>query len=213
MLIALDRQHVGKPGKRIDDLGAWGDLDNDGEYSDVTESEAIWTGFISLAAEIELRRLGHSVYPLSHGRYSQRHKDANSANVDLYVALHLNSLTGGTRSGQSGNYGAVFYDGRSSRGNGPALADAIGAELAKLPALRSKVRIWPAKSSDWTSRAFSTIRGVRAPAICYEPAFLDYAPHQEAFFVSADSVSVLGQCLARGIHAWGQAREVNRGTV
>jgi len=67
MLIALDRQHVGKPGKRIDDLGAWGDLDNDGEYSDVTESEAIWTGFISLAADIELRRLGHSVYPMSHG--------------------------------------------------------------------------------------------------------------------------------------------------
>ena len=131
MIVALDRQHVGKPGKRIDDLGAWGDLDGDGEYSDVLESEAIWTGIISLHAEMELRRLGHSVYPMSHGRYSQRHRDANSARVDVYIALHLNSLTGGrrTRSGQSANYAAVFYDGRSSRANGPALADAIGAEL------------------------------------------------------------------------------------
>ena len=210
MIVALDRQHVGKPGKRIDDLGAWGDLDGDGEYSDVLESEAIWTGIISLHAEMELRRLGHSVYPMSHGRYENRHKDANSARVDVYVALHLNSLTGGrrTRSGQSANYAAVFYDGRSSRANGPALADAIGAELGKLPAIGSRVRIWPAKGTDWTSRAFSTIRGVNAPAICYEPAFLDYAPHQEAFFQSAESVSVLGQALARGIHAWGQAREI-----
>ena len=206
MIVALDRQHVGKP-HRIDDLGAWGDLDGDGEHSDVLESEAIWTALISLSAEMELRRLGHSVYPMSHGRYANRHKDANKAGVDVYVALHLNSLTGGTRSGQSGHYGAVFYDGRSSRANGPALADAIGAELGKLPTLRSKVRIWPAKSTDWTSRAYSTIRGVRAPAICYEPAFLDHEQHR-VFFENADSVSVLGQALARGIHAWGQAREI-----
>ena len=208
MLIALDRQHVGKPGKRINDLGAWGDLDGDGEYSDVMESEAIWTGIISLHAEMELRRLGHSVYPISHGRYSQRHKDANSARANVYVALHLNSLTGGTRSGQGGNYGAVFFDHRSSRGNGPALADAIGAELGKLPAIGSRVRIWPAQSGDWTSRAYSTIRGVSRPvAICYEPAFLDYDKHQRAFFTSAESVAPLGLALARGIHAWGQARQ------
>jgi len=204
MIVALDRQHVGKP-HRIDDQGAWGDFDGDGKH-DVIESESIWTALISLSAEMELRRLGHSVYPMSHGRYSQRHKDANKVGVDVYVALHLNSLTGGTRSGQSGNYGAVFYDGRSSRANGPALADAIGAELGKLPTLRSKVRIWPAKSTDWTSRAYSTIRGVRAPAICYEPAFLDHE-HHRVFFENADSVSVLGQALARGIHAWGQARQ------
>lgn len=212
MIVALDRQHVGKP-HRIDDLGAWGDLDGDGEHSDVIESEAIWTGIISLHAEMELRRLGHSVYPMSHGRYSQRHQDANQARVDVYVALHLNSLTGGTRSGQSGNYGAVFYDHRSGQDNGPALADAIAAELGKLPALRSKLRIWPARPDNWTRRAFSTIQGVQAPAICYEPAFLDYERHQQAFFQSAESVAVLGQALAAGIHAWGQSREVTRGTV
>ena len=207
MLIALDRQHVGKPGRHIDDLGAWGDLDGDGEYSDVLESEAIWTGLYLFYCEIELRRMGHSVYPMSHGRYAERHKAANKAGCDVYIAAHLNSLTGGTRSGQAANYGAVFYDGRSSTENGPALAEAIGAQLVELPALRSRVRIWPAKPTDWTSRAYSTIRGVRAPAICYEPAFLDHEQHR-VFFEDADSVSVLGQALARGIHAWGQAREI-----
>jgi len=207
MIIALDRQHVGKPGKRIDDLGAWGDLDRDGKAS-IIESEAIWTGLYLWHAELALREMGHSVYPMSHGRYSDRHKAANKAGCDVYVAAHLNSLTGGTRSGQTANYGAVFFDGRSSRGNGPALADAIGAELGKLPAIGSRVRIWPAQSGDWTSRAYSTIRGVSRPvAICYEPAFLDYAGHQRAFFTSAESVAPLGLALARGIHAWGQARQ------
>ena len=210
MLIALDRQHVGKPGRHIDDLGAWGDLDNSGDNSDVLENEAIWTGLYLFYCEIELRRMGHSVYPMSHGRYSERHKAANKAGCDAYIAAHLNSLTGGTRSGQTANYGAVFYDGRSSTENGPALAEAIGAQLVELPALRSRVRIWPAKPTDWTSRAYSTIRGVGRPvAICYEPAFMDYGPHQQAFFQSAESVAVLGQALARGVHAWGQAREVS----
>ena len=210
MLIALDRQHVGKPGKHIDDLGAWGDLDNSGDNSDVLENEAIWTGLYLFYCEIELRRMGHSVYPMSHGRYSERHKAANKAGCDAYIAAHLNSLTGGTRSGQTANYGAVFYDGRSSMENGPALAEAIGAQLVELPALRSRVRIWPAKPTDWTSRAYSTIRGVGKPvAICYEPAFMDFEAHQRAFFQSAESVAVLGQALARGIHAWGQAREVS----
>jgi len=206
MLIALDRQHVGKP-HRLDDLGAWGDLDGDGEAS-IIESEAIWTGLYLWHAELALREMGHSVYLMSHGRYSDRHKAANKAGCDVYVAAHLNSLTGGSRSGQTANYGAVFFDHRSSRGNGPALADAIGAELGKLPAIGSRVRIWPAKPTDWTSRAYSTIRGVSRPvAICYEPAFLDYGPHQEAFFKSAESVAPLGLALARGIHAWGQARQ------
>ena len=207
MLIALDRQHVGKPGKRINDLGAWGDLDGDGEAS-IIESEGIWTGLYLWHAELALREMGHSVYPMSHGRYIDRHKAANKAGCDVYVAAHLNSLTGGTRSGQTANYGAVFFDHRSSRSNGPALADAIGAELGKLPAIGSRVRIWPAQSGDWTSRAYSTIRGVSRPvAICYEPAFLDYDKHQRAFFTSAESVAPLGLALARGIHAWGQARQ------
>ena len=105
-------------------------------------------------------------------------------------------------------YGAVFYDHRSSAHNGLALAESIGKQLGALPAIGSRVRIWPARSSDWTRRAYSTISGVGRPvANCYEPAFLDYQPHQEAFFKSAESVAVLGRALADGIHAWGQARE------
>ena len=209
MIIALDRQHVGKPGKRIADMGAWGDLDGDGEAS-VIESEAIWTGMYLWHAELALRELGHTVYPMSHGRYSERHKAANEVGADVYIAAHLNAITGGsrTRSGQGANYAAVFYDHRSSEHNGKRLAESIGLQLGKLPAIGSRVRIWPARGSDWTRRAFSTISGVGRPvAICYEPAFLDYKPHQSAFFESAESVAVLGRALADGIHTWGQSRE------
>ena len=210
MIIALDRQHVGKP-HRLSDMGAWGDLDGsgDGEAS-VLESEAIWTGMYLWHAELALRQMGHIVYPMSHGRYSERHKAANEVGADVYIAAHLNAITGGsrTRSGQGANYAAVFYDHRSSEHNGLALAESIGKQLGKLPAIGSRVRIWPARSSDWTRRAFSTISGVGRPvAICYEPAFLDYKPHQSAFFESAESVAVLGRALADGIHAWGQTRE------
>ena len=121
MIVALDRQHVGKP-HRIDDLGAWGDLDGDGEHSDVIESEAIWTGIISLHAEMELRRLGHSVYPMSHGRYSQRHQDANQARVDVYVALHLNSGSGNlatvANENKATSESVTFYVAVDSKGTG-----------------------------------------------------------------------------------------------
>ena len=185
--------------------GAWGDLDQDGRH-DLIESEAIWTGFIALAAELRLRHLGHQVYPISHGRYQDRHKAANAVKADVYVALHLNSLTGGTRSGQNGNYAAVFHDHRSKAENGPALAADIAAQLSELPVFGSRVRIWKARGDDWTKRAYSTIRGVKKPvAICYEPAFIDLKAHQDAFF-SPDKIGILGERLADGIHAWAQRR-------
>ena len=204
LLVALDRQHVGKP-HALSDLGAWGDLDQDGEH-DVLESEAIWTAPVLLSAEMRLRELGHRIYPITHGRYSDRHAAANAVKADVYVAGHLNSLTGGTRSGQTGNYAAVFYDHRTRKGNGDALAEAIAAELSRFPVFGSRVRIWPARPDDWTHRAYSTIKGVTSPvAICYEPAFLDYRPHQDAFF-TPEKIGLLGVALADGIHAWGQRR-------
>jgi hypothetical protein len=208
MIIALDRQHVGKP-HRLSDMGAWGDFDGDGEYSSVIESEAIWTGLYLFFAELRLRELGHTVYPITNGRYSRRHKDANQVQAGCYIAAHLNSLTGGTRSGQSGNYAAVFHDHRSSPENGPALAASIGRELSQLPAIGSKVRIWPANPNDWTKRAYSTIAGVKKPvSICYEAAFLDHADHR--VFFDADnpsSVAPLGIALADGIHQWAMGRD------
>ena len=209
MIVVLDRQHVGKP-HRLRDLGAWGDLDLDGEHS-LIESEAIWTGLYLWSAELRLRELGHTVYPISNGRYSRRHEDANAVGADVYIAAHLNSLTGGTRSGQSGNYAAVFHHHKTATGNGDALAAAIAQRLAALPTFGSKVRVWPAKPTDWTRRAFSTIKGIgkRPVAICYEPGFLDHADHQKAFFDPSDpsSVAPLGIALADGIHAWAQQRE------
>ena len=207
MIVVLDRQHSGKP-HNIEDLGCWGDLDHDGKAS-IRESESVFTGLYLWHAEIRLREHGHTVYPISHGRYRERHKSSNEVGADVYVAAHLNSLTGGsrTRSGQGADYAAVFYDYRSRPGRGAELAACIGEQLSAIPVLGSRVRIWPAKPTDWTSRAYSTISGTRAAAICYEPAFLDYRPHQEAF-MNPEGIALLGIALVDGIHKYSQ-----RGTL
>jgi len=208
MIIALDRQHSGKF-SRLRDMGAGGDFNDDGR-SDIEEMESIWVGIYLLAAEITLRELGHVVFPISHGSYKDRNKAANAVVADVYVAGHLNAHTGGRRPASNGaNYGAVFYDHRSSPANGRALADAVAAELTLLPALGSNVRVWAARPDDWTKNAYYTIKHVQRPiSLCYEPAFIDYGPHVDAFFSSPDAAAVLGAALAKGIHAWSQAREV-----
>ena len=213
MIVVLDRQHVGKPGKRLSDQGASNDLNHAGVI-EAEERESAFTAMYLFAAEMELRRLGHQCLPVSDGLYSARHQRVNGyaagrpSETWVMVAAHLNSLTGGTRSGQSGNYGAVFWDHRSSPANGPALAAAIGEELGKLPELGANVRLWPARGDNWTKNAFSTIRhlGARVVGICFEPAFMDHADHRPLF--TASGMERVGQALARGLHAW----DLNRRT-
>jgi len=209
MIIALDRQHSGKF-HRLRDMGAGGDFNDDGR-SDIEEMESIWVGIYLLAAEIQLRKLGHIVFPISHGSYKDRNEAGNAVAADVYVAGHLNAHTGGRRPAtrNGANYGAVFYDHRSGPGNGRALADAVAAELTLLPALGSNVRVWAAHPDGWTKNAYYTIKHVRRPiSLCFEPAFIDYGPHVDAFFSSPDAAAVLGIALANGINNWSQAREV-----
>ena len=207
LLVALSRDHSGKPHK-LRDRGAWGDLDSNG-VSAVAEAEAFWTPLYLLHAEIRLIELGHSVYPVSDSRYSDRHDRVNTVGADVYVAGHFNSLTGGTRSGHTGNYAAIFCDHRSAPGNGLALANSIGQALGDtdaFPELKGNVRIFVARGTDWTKNAYSTIRGLRKPVgICFEPAFMDHADHRPLF--TPDGMRRIGYALAEGIDAWGKARE------
>ena len=161
------------------------------------EREAMLTPKYLLHAEERLLNLGHDVVTLSDGWYSQRHERVNKysdgvSGPKVYVAAHLNA--GG------GNYGAVFYDHRSS--SGPKLAQEIALKLKEAcPEIEGGVKIIPAKPDDWTSHAFNTVRGVGSPStVCFEPCFLDTTSHQP--LLSGDGLQRIGRALADGIHAW-----------
>lgn len=190
MLIALSRDHVGKPG--FTDTGAHGDLDFDG-LPDVVEQEAILTGFIGLHCEVRLRELGHKVVMLCDGRYADRHIRAKNYKADAYIALHLNA--------GRGRYGATFYDYRSKAG--PVLAECIA--LALKDAFAFPVKVEPTGQTGCLyPRPFPCISGVYdgTPVACLvEPLFVDHPEHQ-AILTSPDGLQRIGIALAEGIHLW-----------
>lgn len=187
MLVALDIQHAGKPGR-------WRDR---GVARDGVEEVDLTRRYVA-AADRELRRLGHDVVVLSDGRYSDRWKRADDYGAGVYVACHVDA--GG------GDRGTVFYDYRSTRG--AELAEKVAGELgARFP--------WPMKAracradddgeprdEDYTE-PWNTIRGVGAVALCLEPYFLD-GPRAAEFIGAVEDVGVR---LARGIDAWARAAD------
>lgn len=188
-LVALDRQHVGKPHKP-GDLGA------------VCKSRESWEAYLTadylLAAEKELRRLGHDVLPMSDGSYSARHKRFNAyaaryMGPSCYIAAHCNA--GG------GDYGAAFFDSRSQLGE--RLSVRLKTEFNdELPEI-GRFRIIKSRPGDWTAHAFNTISGVwEGPAcgICLEPVFLDCDRHAD--LLDAAGLRRIGISLARAIDAW-----------
>lgn len=195
-LIFLDRQHAGKPGRKVSDRGAQADLDGDGKI-EVHEREAMLTPKYLLNAEERLLELGHDVITLSDGWYSERHNRVNRysqgvSGPKVYVAAHINA--GG------GDYGAVFYDSRSS--SGPKLAQKIAIKMKNAcPEIDGGIKIIPAKPDDWTLHANNTIRGVGSPvAICFEPCFIDNDTHK--VLLTEAGLSRIGIALAEGIHSW-----------
>lgn len=191
-VIFLDRQHAGQ-NRRRSSMGAARDLDGDGQVS-IHETEAYFTALYLLACEVRLKELGYDVISLSDGTYSARHQRCNSYQSEdepaVYVAAHLNA--GG------GSYGAMFWDARSS--SGAALASAICDKMrANLPELSSCKSI-PAQAEGWTKNAFYCIRGVRAVAVCAEPAFIDSPAHKPLF--SKSGMRRIGDALADGIHTY-----------
>lgn len=192
MIVYIDRQHAGKPNS-LRDLGASRDLDGDGRIT-AAEQEAIWTARIAIELEIHLRDRGIEVMPISDGIYSARHKRVNAYQAhhpgpSVYLAMHLNA--GG------GDYGAWFYDHRSSQG--AELADSLCSALG--PIIEIPQKAIAAQRSDWTKNAFNTIRGVGAPvAICCEPFFID----THARLLSIGGISKVARGMAEGIIGWNQ---------
>lgn len=197
MLIFLDRQHTGQI-NRIDHTGAARDIDGDGKIA-VNEMEAFYTPYYLLSAEIRLRELGYKTIFLSDGSYAERHDRCNKYQAKyggeaIYIAAHLNAGAGGGT-----GYGSMFYDHRSTKG--ASLAKHISEYTAAvLPELRGDCRAIAAKPDNWTKNAFYTIKGVKAYAICAEPAFIDSPAHRPLF--NATGMRRIGDCIANGIHSF-----------
>lgn len=193
-VVILSRDHVGKPGHH--DMGATFDL-NKNKVIEITEQEAMLTGYIALAAEQRLRELGHAVIPISDGWYYQRHSRANTHAMEfpgeksVYVALHLNA--GG------GDYGSVFHHYSSKPGR--IMADYIADELSTECPELTRTKVWGAAPGGTWDNAWNTIRGVGKPiALVYEPAFMDNPDHAPLF--KPGGLVRLGCALADGIARW-----------
>jgi len=209
-VIVLDRQHVGKPGRQIGDLGAQRPADlaashlDDLQLSRLNSSEAIYTAIYGLAAELRLRTLlpQHDLVVMSHGSYRQRHAWVNEnlgRDAVVYVALHLNA--GSPARGRE--YSTCMYDFRSPAGRGDRLAECVSQRLSALPQIGGNRRIWDTDhrkpGAGWKRNAHSCIKGVRhAVGLVYEPIFIDGPRHQE--LLNAAGMQLLGHALADGIH-------------
>lgn len=191
MLFALDIQHRGKPGR-------WADR---GAFYDGVEEVTITHRYV-LAADQELRRLGHEAVVIADGRYADRWQRSHDYGAAVHVACHIDA--GG------GNRGTAFYDRRSAQGNllAAAVADALGRAVP-----------WPASSAscgpdtndapgDEGERAYSVIAGLyplRPVGLCYEPGFIDSRNEQHRALLR-DRPEALGVALARGLDAWAKGR-------
>ena len=195
MIVILDRQHAGKPGKN--DRGASVKLDGRTVY------EVDLTAAYIEAATALLMAEGHTVHVLEDGWYSARHERAceiareNPDQRCAYVACHINA--GG------GSYGLVLHDARSRGGHAlaEAVADALGTDNAALD--RTLVRAADPYGS-W-ARAMTTIKGIYSgpgnlSGVCYEPFFIDNERNQA--LMSDVGLRAVGHALAVGCMQWGE---------
>jgi N-acetylmuramoyl-L-alanine amidase len=195
VIVILDRQHAGKPGK--EDRGASVELDGRTVYEvDLTRA------YIEAATDL-LNAEGHAVYLLEDGWYSARHARAceiareNPDERIAYVACHINA--GG------GSYGLVLHDARSRGGHAlaEAVADALGTDNAALD--RTLVRAADHEGA-W-ARAMTTIEGIYSgpgnlSGICYEPFFID--SERNRALMTDDGLRAVGNALAVGCMQWGE---------
>ena len=187
MIAYLSRDHAGKQWN-LDDRGA----------SFAGNVEAMLTPIYMLAMERRLLALGHDVMWLCDGSYSERHaRCVQYAKTDtassVYLACHLNA--------GAGDYGAAFYDGRSSMGLAAATQVVLALDEA-CPEL-GRVRVVKSKSTDWTNHAYNTISGVyvgRPCALCLEPCFIDAPDHAD--LLTTRGLDRMGTAIADGLHAW-----------
>ena len=203
MIVIFDRQHYGKPGSASGDRGAGVDLDGDGQIES-GEQEANLTPLYIQPAKALLTQLGHTVYLLDSGWYSQRHEDAiaiaraNPSKRVAYLACHINA--GG------GDYAVFLFDSRSSGGAALAgsITDAFASDSDLTGISRSLLRSASA-TNDW-SNAYNTVKGIYAgptniSGVCVEPYFLDQAKHR--WLTTPEGGAALAEALVDGIVRWG----------
>lgn len=171
MILVLDRQHVGKPGKN--DKGATYEINGKTIYEvDITQ-------LYIMATRVEAERRGHRVILIDKGWYDDRHSLAKQVARDnpdemvVYYACHTNA--GG------GSYALFAYDERSELGKRIAAGLAHAMVDADLPGI-SRVRAPHANHTEWAN-CFHTIDGIfSGPAniagCCIEPGFPDNPDHQ-----------------------------------
>jgi uncharacterized protein (DUF2141 family) len=199
MIVVLDRQHAGKPGKS--DLGAGVDLDGDGTI-ETHEMEANLTPLYIAGAKQYLEIRSHNAAVFQNGWYSERHQRANTLATTnpitsvAYIACHLNA--------GKGDYASIFHDERSRSGKALAehIADALrGLELHGV----KRILVKPANPNDWTKHAWNTIRHIyngpnNISGVCFEPLFMDNEAHQP--HLTPGGLHTVGQALATGCLAW-----------
>ena len=156
-LFILDVQHQGKP-SRLRDRGAVR-----GEVEEVTLTRAY-----ADVADGYIRQEGHDCLILSDGEYKDRAARADSYGPVCYVACHINAGNGVDMPSRR----AEIYHWPGSV-NGERFAESIGKEMLLL--LKYHVRVLPAT----TPNVRYTIASVKAPALCFEPDFIEFPvdPH------------------------------------
>ena len=198
MPLILDRQHVGKGGKRRNDVGAALDLDGDGDIDRDEEESYLTEGYIQ-GATLAMCEPGRYIPSpvLTLGPYSERHRLSNELALRCttlpfaYVACHVNA--GG------GDFGLILHDHRST--GGKRLALAIAARLSAACPELSEVQVKACCPDDWTRNAYSTIRGIydgpsNIAGVCFEPGFIDCPAHAPLW--KPDGLRRIGDALGDG---------------
>lgn len=149
--------------------------------------EDMIAAYYMMNAERMLRGDGIDVVSMSGFPYAVQHRRAAELRASVFVSCHVNA--GGH------DYGAAFY--REGDAAGRAVAEAVAAELRKLPELsRAIARAVPRDGEPWERNVYSTIADAPDGAICYEPGFIDNPAHRSLWDGGAVRV---GYALARGI--------------
>lgn len=154
--IAIDIQHIGKP-HNPHDRGA------------VAFHKMRTEAYICLDYGTQLfqrlSREGFRTFLLSSGTYKQRALFANQNNVDLYLALHMNS----SKVPPTRNQSIVEYS---------ELAGAETQKIAQMLATRFEQRLPVADGSvrkiKRNARGWSCISWVKASALLLEPLFINH---------------------------------------
>ena len=177
MRIVIDIQHAGKPDSPRDRGAPLG-----------PRSEVWATRRLGLAMEELIEVLGHDVFVLRDGFYSDRHKRCDALAPDLYIALHFDAGIGG-----KGDRGAVFHWPGSTRGK--AAADKVAAHAGAV--CPWEVRALVAEAGKW-DRVRACLAGVKAPALLFELGFCDGALGK-AWLQDDANLRALGQAVARAV--------------